>query len=548
LDDVQPLKEGGPKGEVMQNKYSEEIKVEEIQRVDQKKFIRDGWKGRLVLHEKSGQLAASMDHKQLFHGLNPETQTKGYDSIKHPSEDVSKLVFKRLYGKENINDMGKVNNEPNVRSEIAIPLNKILYGPPGTGKTYYTIDNALKIIDPYFYSEHYNKGDAGRKIIKDKFDELLLQKRIGFVTFHQSFSYEDFVEGIRAETEDGVINYSVQDGIFKELCERATIGNGEGINEALEKLIEHLEDNELRLDTSMGKRFSVSYRGGKTFRVKPASSTNEINYTASIENIKKLYRGVVGKSVYNLSYVKSILEYLVNTYNLKDYEDEVENKPVVLIIDEINRGNTANIFGELITLIEPSKRSGAAEALEVTLPYSKERFSVPDNLYIIGTMNTADRSLALLDTALRRRFKFEEMVPDAGLVDKVFIQNIDIKKLLETINKRISIIYDREHMIGHSFFLPLKTESTFDKLKEIFSNDILPLLEEYFFEDWVKIGQVLGDFSKPSNLKMIVPAISEKEASDLLDDDGDDFRNIQYKRNIKALDNPQAYIAIYQSV
>ena len=532
----------------MQNKYSGEIKVEEIQRVGQKKFIREGWEGRLVLHEKSGQLAASMDHKQLFQGLNPETQRKGYDSIKHPSEDVSELVFKRLYGKENINDMGKIKNESNVKSEIAIPLNKILYGPPGTGKTYYTIDNALKIIEPYFYAEHYNKGDAGRKSIKDKFDELLLQKRIGFVTFHQSFSYEDFVEGIRAETEDGVINYSVQDGVFKELCERATIGNGAGINEALEKLIEYLEGNELRLDTSTGKKFSVSYRGGKTFRVKPASSTSEVDYPASIENIKKLYRGVVDKSVYNLSYVKSILEYLVNTYSLKDYDAEVENKPVVLIIDEINRGNTANIFGELITLIEPSKRSGAAEALEVTLPYSKERFSVPKNLYIIGTMNTADRSLALLDTALRRRFKFEEMVPDAGLVDKVFVQGVDIKKLLETINKRISIIYDREHMIGHSFFLPLKTESTFEKLKEIFSNDILPLLEEYFFEDWAKIGQILGDFSKSSNLKMIVPAISESEVSNLLGDDGDDFRNIQYKRNIEALDNPQAYIAIYQAV
>ena len=432
-----------------------------------------------------------------------------------------------------------------VETHSSQTLNKILYGPPGTGKTYHTVDNAILIIDP----EYYQENSSNRAALKNRFDQLVADKRIGFVTFHQSFSYEDFVEGIRAETdEEGSINYSVHDGIFKELCDRAKSGDNEGIDEVMEKFIVDIEDNELQLNTSTGKGFSVSYRGGKTFRIKPDSSDKNQAYRASIENIKKMFRGVNDKSIYNSSYVKSILEYLVLTYGLKEQQVLHDNQPVVLIIDEINRGNTANIFGELITLIEPSKRAGSDEALEVTLPYSKERFSVPDNLYIIGTMNTADRSLALLDTALRRRFKFEEMEPQPELLSDVNISGINIQKLLETINKRISLLYDREHRIGHSFFMSLKQSNSFDKLKEIFANDILPLLEEYFFEDWQKISQVLGDSAKKDELKIIIPSISEAEILELLGDESDDLRNMQYQRNHAALNNPQAYKAIYEMV
>ncbi len=259
-----------------------------------------------------------------------------------------------------------------------------------------------------------------------------------------------------------------------------------------------------------------------------------------------MYRGVSTSSIYNPSYVKSILKYLQESYDLDNATENADSAPVVLIIDEINRGNTANIFGELITLIEPSKRAGAEEALEVTLPYSKEKFSVPNNLYIIGTMNTADRSLALLDTALRRRFQFEEMAPNPELLSGVMVDGINIKKLLETINKRIALLYDREHRIGHSFFMPLQNNPSFDRLRDIFSNNILPLLEEYFFEDWLKISQVLGDFSKPDQLKMIIPSISESEMLELLGDEGVDMHNIQYQRNQHALSNPKAYQLIYE--
>ncbi len=177
----------------------------------------------------------------------------------------------------------------------------------------------------------------------------------------------------------------------------------------------------------------------------------------------------------------------------------------VLIIDEINRGNISRIFGELITLIEPSKRAGASEALEVTLPYSKTPFSVPDNLYIIGTMNTADRSLAGLDLALRRRFMFKEMPPRPDFLDDVFVETINIGKLLATLNKRIEVLLDRDHCLGHAYFMSLKTSSTpqLTDLANIFRLNIIPLLQEYFFEDWQRIQWVLNDHRKPAHLRFI---------------------------------------------
>lgn len=164
-----------------------------------------------------------------------------------------------------------------------------------------------------------------------------------------------------------------------------------------------------------------------------------------------------------------------------------------MIIDEINRGNVSRIFGELITLIEQSKRAGAEEALSVVLPYSKQRFSVPQNVYLIGTMNTADRSLAGLDIALRRRFEFREMPPRPELLDDVRIGGLNVGQLLRTMNQRIEVLLDRDHCLGHAYFIPLKTEPTLERLEAIFRNQILPLLQEYFFEDWERIGWVLND-------------------------------------------------------
>ncbi|MBA1245258.1 AAA family ATPase [Pseudomonas japonica] len=171
----------------------------------------------------------------------------------------------------------------------------------------------------------------------------------------------------------------------------------------------------------------------------------------------------------------------------------------VLIIDEINRGNVSRIFGELITLIEPSKRAGAEEALSVVLPYSKQSFSVPDNVYLIGTMNTTDRSLAGLDIALRRRFNFREMPPQPQLLDDVSVEGVTIGQLLRAINRRIEVLLDRDHCLGHAYFFPLKADNSLERLGTIFRNQVLPLLQEYFFEDWERIGWVLNDQQAEDN-------------------------------------------------
>lgn len=169
----------------------------------------------------------------------------------------------------------------------------------------------------------------------------------------------------------------------------------------------------------------------------------------------------------------------------------------VLVIDEINRGNISRVFGELITLIEPSKRAGADEALSVVLPYSKQRFSVPSNLYLIGTMNTADRSLAGLDIALRRRFVFQEMPPRPELLDGVEVEGLNIGQLLRVMNQRIEVLLDRDHCLGHAYFMPLRDDASLERLGAIFRNQIVPLLQEYFFEDWQRIQWVLNDHRKP---------------------------------------------------
>ena len=183
---------------------------------------------------------------------------------------------------------------------------------------------------------------------------------------------------------------------------------------------------------------------------------------------------------------------VIDENNLFTTNDEKPSQNYILIIDEINRGNISKIFGELITLIEPSKRIGADEEIKVKLPYSNDDFGVPQNLYIIGTMNTADRSIALMDTALRRRFEFVEMLPKAELLD-FEVEGINIKSMLEKINKRVEYLYDRDHTIGHAYFMSLKNNPTLDELENIFKNKIIPLLSEYFYDDWEKILMVLGD-------------------------------------------------------
>ena len=302
------------------------------------------------------------------------------------------------------------------------------------------------------------------------------QQRYSFVTFHQSYGYEEFVEGLRpvlnSDDETGAVEYEIRPGAFKELCRKAR--------------------------QSPEQRFAM-------------------------------------------------------------------------VIDEINRGNISKIFGELITLIEPDKREGAKQAIAVTLPYSGEKFSVPANVDIIGTMNTADRSLALLDTALRRRFDFVPLLPDtralkvpdelhsaplAGLVVTTDAGEIDVRQMLERINERIEVLYDRDHCIGHAYFTHLKDiadqEKRFNALAHTFRNRVLPLLEEYFFEDWRKIRLVLGDNQKPDAAQFITESDAHEQAlNDLFGDDhGLDSYTTQRRHQLQAsaFANPAAYLGVYQSL
>lgn len=210
----------------------------------------------------------------------------------------------------------------------------------------------------------------------------------------------------------------------------------------------------------------------------------------------------------------------------------------VFIIDEINRGNISKIFGELITLIEPTKRIGAAEQLRALLPYSGKKFGVPDNVYLIGTMNTADRSIALIDTALRRRFSFVEMQPDSATLTDVLVDGIDIGAMLDTLNKRITILLDREHTIGHSYLLPLKADPTIERIAAIFENTIVPLLQEYFYDDYEKIQLVLGDNQKPDDSTRFI--IKKTDAVKLFGNADIDFPEY-YEINDEAFKRIDAY-------
>lgn len=411
------------------------------------------------------------------------------------------------------------------QNSMNFPLNQILYGPPGTGKTYKTKELAVEII-------------TGNKI-KDRieltkvYDELKKNNQINFITFHQSISYEDFIEGIKPKmnSEDpSIIQYEIKKGIFKEMCKIAQEKKVNNFEYCYSKLIEDLIGVELlELETPNGYKFSISLNRNNNLSLHTGNKKLKQG-TLTKENILKQLNGEVKFDGWE-GYFNGVIEYLKIKYNFSIENSKNQQQKYVLIIDEINRGNISAIFGELITLIEEDKRKGVLktneEVLEVELPYSRDKFSVPDNLYIVGTMNTADRSIEALDTALRRRFSFIEMQPDLNVLEEEHstnaiisdgVANLDMVKMLEKINKRIEILLNKDHKIGHSFFINL---SSFKELQLVFKDKIIPLLEEYFFGDFGKIGLVLGEsFIKNTNVdkKDIFAKFDDYEDRSLLTD------------------------------
>ena len=467
--------------------------------------------------------------------------------------EYSSLLWNQ-YAKENKSTHDVLNNSDNEGYKMTdndkkstYPLNQILYGPPGTGKTYSVVRKALEIIE----------GNASYD--RSKFKEYVEKGQIKFITFHQSYGYEEFVEGIKAETKNDNVSYRIEDGAFKRICKRANGDNWKKIllkdtkeeltEDGFKKLYKNYVDklpifsNNMYgkiLETPTDKQPFYLYKNNLfSILVKPQNSNDPKTISCD-----KLIKDIFHNDNYGmLSYEPVIIQDILGQ-EYESYKANHINQNYILIIDEINRGNISKIFGELITLIEPSKRLGADDEIMVELPYSKEKFGVPSNLYIIGTMNTADRSIALMDTALRRRFEFVEMMPEYDNLNKINIEGINIGEMLKTINERIEYLYDRDHTIGHAYFIDVADMKT---LANVFKNKILPLLQEYFYDDWEKIRLVLGDSQKDENLQLV--KIKRNMAVERLFRGKIDYIDdkILYEINSEAFNNPQSYIEIYKN-
>jgi 5-methylcytosine-specific restriction enzyme B len=456
----------------------------------------------------------------------------------------------------------KKPNEETAKKEHRLTMNKILYGPPGTGKTYKTAQLAVEICD--------GPVEMPREIVMARYEGLRKEGRISFVTFHQSYGYEDFVEGLRPELKDGQVSYRVRPGIFRDVCDaarRSTLvkpgltgkplkdrtiykmslgvaGSSEG-NLAFQDCIEKgyvllgwggdIDFSECKSADEVRKKVDkegevenpdsnarylsvfkeelqigdivVVSQGNRAFRAigevtgeyefLEAAPTGEFHQMRPVRWLAVFEGNRRVEEIYDRNFVQSTL-YKLDHAGLKldvingliKGQQGGSSQSFVLIIDEINRANISKVFGELITLLEPDKREGAANAITVKLPYSGDEFSVPSNLHIVGTMNTADRSIALLDTALRRRFDFEELQPDATVLPDAQFDGIDLRAMLRAINERIEYLYDRDHTIGHAYFLGVMNLADLEK---VFRRKVIPLLQEYFFENWSKVRSVLND-------------------------------------------------------
>ncbi|WP_257151143.1 AAA family ATPase [Bacillus toyonensis] len=505
--------------------------------------------------------------------------------------------------------------------------NQILYGPPGTGKTYSVVRKALEIVAPKKYeelisNESENPDKSYRNEWMEAYQYYIDNKQIQFCTFHQSYSYEDFVEGLRSD-EDG--KFVATNGIFLDICEAAKLSKEQvakynfdptkikffkmslGDSTAGTEVFEFCVDKKVLAlgyggnvdysdcndsaginqlvntkydgddNTDVVKRFMDYFKhrlkiddvvlvsdGNHKIRA-VGRVTGEYEYKPDTEisynhfrSVEWLYSGeslsvsqflnektlsqLSQQTIYKFNKSNLNIKYIQQLLRENDGTVNIDSGNFVLIIDEINRGNISRIFGELITLIEDDKRLGGQNEIVVKLPYSRKTFGVPANLYLIGTMNTADRSITLIDTALRRRFEFIEMMPDVSLLPED-LDGVNVRKLVQTINQRIEYLYDRDHIIGHAFFLGRKLSWT--KLIGNMQKKVIPLLQEYFYDDWEKIELVLGGAAGDGDSNYFIRKEVVKPADIFVNVKNNQFEE-QVKYSIVSNPTKQALVNVYR--
>ncbi|EJC85301.1 GTPase subunit of restriction endonuclease [Rhizobium leguminosarum bv. trifolii WSM2297] len=495
--------------------------------------------------------------------------------------------------------------------------NLILYGPPGTGKTYQTAWEAVRLCLGDTEAKPF-LGNDKRDALMAEYRRLVDSGRIEFVTFHQSMSYEEFVEGLRPTTgrspdpeaplEEEVssgFRLEPQAGIFKRISERAADDRGDAGAGGLDRtrriyrigltgedwradLQRAIDEKEIawgfggdtdwsapeyedweaikqrrKVDDAsvkgnhatvygtwlvrsgaadgayviltVGRNRVVAFgRFAGDYKFTPSSEGAAARHARPVEWIWTHPAGIDRSTFYETPFTsfhpiypleRDLIDWPALESQVLGSEAPANPRPHVLIIDEVNRANISKVFGELITLLEPDKRLGTANEIRLTLPYSKKRFGVPSNLHIIATMNTADRSIALLDTALRRRFTFRELMPDPDVL-RADVEGIDLRKLLRTINERIEYLFDREHQIGHAYFTGCDTRA---KIASVMRYKVIPLLAEYFYEDWSKVAAVLGDAAQDSPRFLVREVITAPAGLDT-----DTFSGARYRWRVRS--------------
>lgn len=440
----------------------------------------------------------TLDQLGLFNGT-----TKVNDTLKQFYIECYKGIYDEQYEKllENYRMEKEMSDIFEAIDLLKEKKNIILQGAPGTGKTFSTASIALALCKP----EEFKKCKT-RKELMTAYRKLIDSNQVAFTTFHQSMDYEDFVEGMKPQlTQDGKnVEYIIEDGIFKQMCINSRVENN--FNEVYEQFLKDVDkektnvenkttDKVLQLKTPTGSVFGVTVNKNKNLRLHTGTNFEKQGVLTK-ENI---YKQLIDEDVYIYwsGYFEGVVNYLKKNYKLAISANK-RNEPYVLIIDEINRGNISKIFGELITLLEPDKREGEINEIEAKLPYSKLPFSVPSNLYILGTMNTTDRSTGVLDYALRRRFDFVTLKANKTVIENQYKNNDTLKDIALKLFGNPELSWDDDNqikgsfayfiqrynsddmeiddlMIGHSYFMAKDQDELIHKM----TFEAVPLIQEY---------------------------------------------------------------------